>query len=209
MSIEDPQNLLSVTNRADFRKWLAKNHRHASECWVSVKRGIPKDHDHFWYVDAVEEAMCFGWIDSTYKVIVPGKPAVQRFVPRKAGSVWSELNKARCIRMEHLGRMTTAGKSKLPNMDPNCFKIDQRIKRALKRRPGAWQYFCSCPPLYQRVRIDTIQIKSNQPKLFRSRMTKFANACRDHKMIGHWDDNGRLKNIYVSIWPNNNEKAHQ
>lgn len=201
MSIQNPQNLLKVTNREAFRHWLAENGDQASECWVNVKRGIPKGNGHFWYVDAVEEAMCFGWIDSTYKVIVPGQPAMQRFVPRKSGSAWSELNKARCIRMAYLGRMTSAGRSKLPNMDPKNFTIDKRIKRALKRRPGAWEYFCNCPPLYQRVRVDTIQIKSNDPKLFRSRMTKFANACRDHKMIGHWNDGGRLNNIYVTVWP--------
>lgn len=201
MSIQNPQNVLKVTNRDGFRQWLSENYKRANECWVNVKRGTPKNDGHFWYVDAVEEAMCFGWIDSTYKVIIPGKPAAQRFVPRKPGSRWSELNRARCIRMEHVGRMTAAGKAKLPDMDPNDFQIDSRIKRALKRRTGAWEYFCSCPPLYQRVRIDTIQIKSNHPKLFRSRMTKFANACRDHKMIGHWNDNSRLSDIYVSIWP--------
>lgn len=201
MSIQEPKNILNITSRDAFRQWLTKNYNQADECWVSVKRGASEKKGYFWYVDAVEEAMCFGWIDSTYKVIIPGKPALQRFVPRRSGSIWSELNKARYIRMEKLGRMTKAGKAKLPDMDPDSFKIDRRIKRALKRRLGAWEYFCACPPLYQRVRIDTIQIKSRQSKLFRSRMTKFANACRDHKMIGQWNDNGRLSNIYVSVWP--------
>lgn len=193
MSIKVPVNhLITITDRNAFRNWLKTHYQSETECWVDVKRGIPKDNQHFWYVDAVEEAMCFGWIDSTYKIIVKGKPASQRFVPRKPNSVWSELNKARCRRMEKLGRMTEAGKRLLPDMDPSHFKIDPRIRRALKRRPGAWEFFRSCPPLYQRVRIDTIQIKAHQPKLFRSRMTKFANACRDHQMIGSWNDGGRL-----------------
>ncbi|CAH1855850.1 YdeI/OmpD-associated family protein [Convivina intestini] len=201
MSIQDPQNILQVKNRNEFRKWLIKNYNLAPECWINVKRGIPKNDYSFWYVDAVEEAMCFGWIDSTYKVIITGEAAWQRFVPRTSGSSWSELNKARCIRMEKEKRMTIAGKIALPDMNPNNFKIDKRIKQALKRRPGAWDYFCACPPLYQRVRVDTIQIKANNPELFRKRMTKFANACRDHKMIGQWNDGGRLNKIYVNIWP--------
>ncbi|MFT8400467.1 MAG: YdeI/OmpD-associated family protein [Lentilactobacillus diolivorans] len=188
----NPINKLTVINQAAFRKWLVTHHNTEPECWVNVKRGIPTDNHHFWYIDAVEEAMCFGWIDSTYKVIEPGKPAAQRFVPRRPGSTWSELNKARCRRMEKLGLMTDAGRKVLPDMTITDFKIDSRIKRALKRRPGAWDFFLGCPLLYQRVRIDTIQIKKNQPKLFRSRMTKFANACRDHKMIGQWNDGGRL-----------------
>ncbi|NVY95912.1 YdeI/OmpD-associated family protein [Lactobacillus sp. DCY120] len=200
MSIQDPQNLLNVTSRNEFRKWLTENYTQTQECWVMVKRGIPQTDTNFWYIDAVEEAMCFGWIDSTYKVIIPSKPAFQRFVPRKQGSIWSELNKARCIRMEKQGRMTAAGKARLPDMNPNSFRMDKRIKRALKRRPGAREYFCECPPLYQRVRIDTIQIKANNAKLFRKRMTKFANACRDHKMIGQWSDGGRLNDIYINVW---------
>jgi hypothetical protein len=185
-------NHLTVTNRQQFRKWLATHYQDATECWVDVKRGVPKPDGTFWYVDAVEEAMCFGWIDSTYKKLAPDQPASQRFVPRQTGSIWSELNKERCRRMIHLGRMTPAGYAMLPNMDPNSFKIDASIVRALKRRPGAWAYFQSCPALYQRVRCDTIQIKRNQPKLFRQRLTKFANACQAHRMIGQWNDGGRL-----------------
>lgn len=128
MSIQDPKNLLSITSRNEFREWLTENYAQAQECWVMVKRGIPQTDTNFWYIDAVEEAMCFGWIDSTYKVIIPGKPALQRFVPRKQRSIWSELNKARCTRMEAKGQMTTAGKAKLPDMNPNNFKIDKRIK---------------------------------------------------------------------------------
>ncbi|MDM8214466.1 YdeI/OmpD-associated family protein [Enterococcus hirae] len=192
MSVTNPTNHLKAKNREEFRHWLALHYHTASECWVDVKRGIPTGNEHFWYADAVEEALCFGWIDSTYKRIEKGKPASQRFVPRKPDSAWSELNKARCLRMEKLGRMTPAGRKLLPDMDPSHFKIDPRIKKALKSRPGAWDFFCACPPLYQRVRVDTIQIKKNQPKLFRSRLTKFVNACRDHKMIGLWNDGGRL-----------------
>ena len=54
-------NLLSARNREDLRKWLAENHDTQKECWVAVKRGRPVDDGTFWYVDAVEEAMCFGW----------------------------------------------------------------------------------------------------------------------------------------------------
>ena len=185
-------NHLTVANRHQFRSWLTAHYQDASECWVYVKRGVPKQDDMFWYVDAVEEAMCFGWIDSTYKKLAPDQPASQRFVPRKVGSAWSELNKERCRRMIHLGKMTAAGYAVLPDMNPRHFKFDPRIIRALKRRPGAWQYFQSCPPLYQRVRCDTIQIKSHQPKLFRQRLTKFANACQAQQMIGQWRDGGRL-----------------
>ena len=60
-----------------------------------MKRGRPVDEDTFWYIDFVEEAMCFGWIDSTTKKMDNGVTA-QRLAPRRKGSLWSEFNKDRC-----------------------------------------------------------------------------------------------------------------
>jgi len=98
----EPINLLSVINRDELRVWLEKYHKTEKECWVIVKRGRPKDNGTFWYIDAVEEAMCFGWIDSTTKTLDNGITA-QKLAPRRKRGLWSELNKERCRRMEKLG----------------------------------------------------------------------------------------------------------
>ena len=58
-------NLLDVKSRTELREWLMQNHKTEKECWVVVKRGRPADNNTFWYIDAVEEALCFGWIDSS------------------------------------------------------------------------------------------------------------------------------------------------
>ena len=84
-------NILQIDNRKDFREWLALHADSESECWVELKRGKPVEDDKFYYLDAVEEALCFGWIDSTHKLIA-GK-RMQRFTPRKKNSPWTELNK--------------------------------------------------------------------------------------------------------------------
>lgn len=76
-------NLLNVKSRNELREWLMQNHDKEPECWVVVKRGRPVDDGMFWYIDAVEEAMCFGWIDSTTKKLADGVTA-QRLCPRKA-----------------------------------------------------------------------------------------------------------------------------
>lgn len=99
------KNLLPAKNRDELRQWLLENYDKESECWVMVKRGRPVDNGTLWYIDAVEEAMCFGWIDSTTKKMDNGITA-QRLAPRRKGSLWSELNKERCRRMERLERMT-------------------------------------------------------------------------------------------------------
>ena len=61
------KKILEIKNRQDFRRWLERNAETESECWIAVKRGKPVDETVFYYIDAVEEALCFGWIDSTTK----------------------------------------------------------------------------------------------------------------------------------------------
>lgn len=151
------KNLLEAKNRDELRQWLKKNHATELECWVTVKRGRPKEDETFWYVDAVEEALCFGWIDSTTKKL-SDNCTIQRLTPRQKNSAWSELNKERCRRMERMGRMTDAGRDCCPDMSGAGFVIDTEILAALKSDPEVWANFQSFPPLYRRVRIDTIQI---------------------------------------------------
>ena len=142
-------NLLDAKNRRELREWLINNHDKEKECWVIVKRGRPVDENTFWYIDSVEEAMCFGWIDSTTKKMDNGVTA-QRLTPRRKGSLWSELNKERCRRMERLGLMTDAGRAVLPDMSPKGFVIDKDIEKALKADAEVWNNFQKYPPLYQR-----------------------------------------------------------
>lgn len=184
-------NLLDIKSRAELREWLIQNHKTEKECWVVVKRGRPTDDNTFWYIDAVEEALCFGWIDSTTKKIANDVTA-QKLCPRKPRSNWSELNKERCRRMERLGLMTDAGRAVLPDMSPNGFIIDKNILQRLQSDPVVWNNFCQFPDLYRRIRIDTIQIKKNQPELFESRLNKFIENTRKGLLYGEWNDNRRL-----------------
>jgi len=185
------KNLLDAKSRQELREWLIRNYKTETECWVIVKRGRPKNDSTFWYIDAVEEAMCFGWIDSTTKKVSDGMTA-QKLSPRKPKSLWSELNKERCRRMERLGLMTDAGRAVLPDMSDDGFVIDSDILKALKSDPVVWENFNKFPILYQKVRIDTIQIKKKQPELFASRLEKFITNTRAGIMFGEWNDNGRL-----------------
>jgi len=105
--------LLEYTNRAQLRKWLETNHATAKECWVTCFRTkIPRT-DSIPYLEVVEEALCFGWIDSTQKRLPDGRMA-QRLSPRRKGSHWTELNRQRCANLEQRGLMTAAGLAALP-----------------------------------------------------------------------------------------------
>ena len=188
-----PINILKAKNREELRLWLENNYETQKECWVIVKRGRPQNDDTFWYIDAVEEALCFGWIDSTVKKLDNGI-TIQRLSPRKKGSIWSELNKERCRRMEKLEKMTQAGKKVLPDMSEKGFNIDIDILEELKKDEIVWANFHKFPSLYQRVRIDTIQIKKKNPQLFQKRLEKLIENTKKGIMYGEWNDNGRLLN---------------
>lgn len=69
--------------------------------------------------------------------------------------------------MERLGLMTDAGRAVLPDMSPEGFTIDKDILQKLQSDPMVWNNFCQLPDLYKRIKIDTIQIKRNQPELFK------------------------------------------
>ncbi len=181
-------NILHISNRAEFRVWLKEDSEKEKECWVFVKRGKPTNDDAFWYLDAVEEALCFGWIDSTIRMI--DEVPMQRFSPRRKNSPWTELNKERVRRLEKMGLMTDAGRAVLPNMD---FQIDDDILVALQSDEVVWQNFQALPTLYVRVRIDNIQnIRKRAPEAYQRRLQKFIDNTRNGILYGEWHDNGRL-----------------
>ena len=123
---------LHTTSREQWREWLTENHSTKREIWISTT----KSPDGLQYLDAVEEALCFGWIDSTIKA---GEGVMwRRFSPRRKRSPWTELNKERCRRLERLGLMTDAGRAVLPDMD---FQIDDDVLAALQSDKTVWQNF--------------------------------------------------------------------
>lgn len=182
-------HLISVKSREDLRTWLQNHCKTEKSCWVLV-RMKPKS-DTLLYLDAVEEALCFGWIDGVKKKISETELA-QRLSPRSKKSSWTELNKERVRRLEKLGLMTDEGRKVLPEMDYDSFRIDPVIEHRLREEKQVYENFLSFPDLYKRVRIDTIQSNKKQPELFKSRLEKFISNTRENKMYGQWNDHGRL-----------------
>lgn len=105
-------NLLELRERAELREWLVLNHATVRECWVVTYRKNRPEWPALLYLDVVEEALCFGWIDSTSKKLPDGR-LVQRLSPRRRGSHWTDLNKERCRDLEQRRLMTQAGRDAL------------------------------------------------------------------------------------------------
>jgi uncharacterized protein YdeI (YjbR/CyaY-like superfamily) len=101
-----------VTTGAEFRKWLARNHSTKREIWlIQYKKAIQKPSIN--YMAAVEEAICFGWIDGFEKRMDSERYAT-RFTPRRPRSNWTETNKERARKLIAQGKMTEAGRTALP-----------------------------------------------------------------------------------------------
>ncbi|HEY5903728.1 MAG TPA: hypothetical protein VIU39_14345 [Anaerolineales bacterium] len=103
---------LYVTDRKQFRRWFEQNHASKREIWLvqykkaSGKPSLP-------YLEAVEEAICFGWIDGFEKSMDAERYAL-RFTPRRPRSNWTETNRQRARSLIAAGRMTAAGLAALP-----------------------------------------------------------------------------------------------
>jgi uncharacterized protein YdeI (YjbR/CyaY-like superfamily) len=145
---------LYVEDRSKWRAWLEANSEQAPEVWlVYFKKdtGRPR----VAYGDAVEEAICFGWIDSKIRKLDEARFA-QLFTPRKPKSHWSPSNIARARRMIQEGKMTAAG---LKVFDPHNqtpalpTKLPGQLEGQFRKHTTAWENFRRFPPAYQRMTI--------------------------------------------------------
>lgn len=137
-------NLLDFTDRNELRNWLKVNHNKAKQCWVVTSRSKQPTYKCIPYIEVVEEALCFGWIDSTIKKLPDGRLA-QRLSPRRKRSHWTKLNKERCMNLEDRGLMTDAGRQAFEKaysykIVPKGTLMEKRIMKHNKElRPGLYK----------------------------------------------------------------------
>jgi len=153
-------------NRDEWRKWLEKNHNREKEIWlIHYKKNSGKSN--VTHEEAVEEAICFGWIDGKLKRIDPEK-FILRYSPRKANSVWSKINKERAEKMKKLGKMTNAGLIKIEEAKKigswnNAYTNKKReripidLKKALMEDKRAWDNFQNFANSYRNMYVGWIK----------------------------------------------------
>ena len=183
----DMTNILEIKTRAQLREWLDANHGTSPHVWIPV---LSKDPEELSYLAVVEEAICFGWIDSTKKRA--DNIMYQRISPRRKSGNWTELNKERARRLIRLNLMTPQGMSVLPNMVEENFVIRQDVLDAIQADNETLANFQKLPPLYVRVRVDNIQSYPQGDKTYERRLQRFLDKTKVGKLFGDWNDNGRL-----------------
>lgn len=179
----DITETLYMVSRQEWRTWLKKNHREKAEIWlVSYKKhteqpSIP-------YNDAVEEALCFGWIDSIHKRLDDDR-TVQRFSPRKTGSTYSQTNKERLARLIKLGKVIPSVLDSLGDVSPERYKIPDDILSALKSNEEAWKFFQSTSPSYQRIRAAYVDSSRKRGAEFDRRLNHLVEMSAMGKQFGY------------------------
>ena len=159
-------NTLDARTLEQWREWLAKHHDSESHVWLIFHKSHT-GRASIAYNDAVDEALCFGWIDSLIKRLDDARYA-RKFTPRKADSKWSTTNRKRYAQLRASGRLRAAGLKRPPTSRsydrPRRWpsKVPQYIRRALRSRPAAWNYFERLAPSHRRMYIAWIDSAKRQ-----------------------------------------------
>ena len=176
------EKTIYVTDRNAWRTWLEENYDKEKEVWLifpkkaSGKPRIP-------YNDAVEEALCFGWIDSRVKRIDENSYA-QRFTPRNPKSTYSQANIERLRELVRLGKVLPAVQATLGDVLTEEFVLPEDILEEIKTNKQAWENFQKFSPEYKRIRVAFIEGARNRPAEFHKRLRYFIEMTEKNKQFG-------------------------
>ena len=131
----------------------------------------------------MEEALCYGWIDSILKRVDEDRTA-QRFSPRRPKSFLSETNKERVRRLIKAKRMTRLGLSKIQAQFGEEFIFAQDIVAELRRDPVTWKHYQGFSESYQRIRVGWIDASRHRPESFQQRLRYFLKMTAQNKKFG-------------------------
>lgn len=166
-----------------WRRWLRQHHKTKKEIWlVYYRQGSGKAR--IAYNDAVEEALCFGWIDSIVRKLDDRRFA-QRFSPRKPKTPYSQANIERLRRLKAQGKVEADVLKSLGTALTARQRVAPDILRALKANKKAWKYFNGFTASYRRIRVAFIEGARNRPAEFRKRLNYFIRMTENGRQFGY------------------------
>lgn len=171
-----------VKTRAEWRSWLKQNYKTGKEIWLvfqnksSGKTGIS-------YEEAVEEALCFGWIDSIVKKIEKHSH-VQRFTPRNPKSSYSQLNKERLKRLLRKKKVIASVSKTLGDLENEKFVFPMDIIEEIMKNKKAWKNYQKFSEAYKRIRIAFIDGSRVRSDVFKQRLNYFIRMTEKNKQYG-------------------------
>jgi uncharacterized protein YdeI (YjbR/CyaY-like superfamily) len=175
---------------SEFRKWLKKNHVIATELWIGFYK-IDSKIKSITYPEAVDQALCFGWIDGIKKK-VDQISYTHRFTPRKSNSNWSSTNIKRIGELSKLGRMHPSGikifnqrdkkKIKQYSIERKTLTLDKSYIQIFKTHINAWNYFQSQSPSYQKLAAFWVMSAKKEETRLRRLNTLIEDSANNRKL---------------------------
>ena len=169
-------------DRSEWRHWLEENFKTAEEITVafpskdSVNRGVT-------YNDAVEEALCFGWIDSVTGKL-EGYSFTKRFTPRRKGSPYSRPNIERLIWLDSNDMIHPDVRSQVVDLINAEFVFPDDIIAEIRKNDEAWRNYQNFTEPYKRIRVAYIDAARKRPEEFRKRLDNFISMTGKNRIIG-------------------------
>ena len=179
-------------SRQEWRNWLQLNHQESDGIWLIYFKKHTK-RESLSYNDAVEEALCFGWIDSVVKSI-DNETYKQKYTPRRKNSIWSNVNKARVEKMINEGKMTNFGLAKVEEAKKNGEwekaygtrvkpELPEDLKAELQNNELAWQNFNKFAASYQTNYIYWLNA-AKRPETREKRLKQIVNLASENRKPG-------------------------
>ena len=175
------KNIVFSATREQWRAWLSDHFETEDEAWFvfptvgSGEKGVS-------YNDAVEEALCFGWIDGRAGTL-DKTHQLRRFTPRRAGSSYSQPNIERLIWLDSKGMIHPKVRACVEKIISAPFVFPDDIIEAIKEDADAWRNYRSFTEPYKRIRVAYIDAARKRPEEFRRRLENFIKKTREGKLI--------------------------
>src|SRR4030065_2195844 len=173
---------LYVKTRSECRNWLKKNYKSEKEIWL-VFQNKSSDKTGITYEEAVEEALCFGWIDSIVKKLEKDSH-VQRFTPRNPKSSYSQLNKERLKQTLRKKKVIASVRKTLGDLENEKFVFPMDIIEEIRNNKEAWKNYQKFSEAYKRIRLAFIDDSRIRPDIFKVRLNYFIKMSAQNKQYG-------------------------
>ena len=175
------KNIVFSATREQWRAWLSDHFETECEAWFvfptvgSGEKGVS-------YNDAVEEALCFGWIDGRAGTLDEDHQ-LRRFTPRRKGSGYSRPNIERLIWLDSQGMIHPKIRGSVEEIITAPFVFPEDITEAIRRDPDAWKHYRDFTEPYKRIRVAYIDAARKRPAEFKKRLDNFIKKTREGKLI--------------------------
>ncbi len=175
------EDIINIKTRAEWRNWLENNFNTKQEIWLVYAKKSTGEH-RIRYNDAVEEALCFDWIDSINKTLDEDHTK-QRFTPRKTKSNYSQPNIERLKWLAENNLIHSSFLEKLQEIISQEFIFPKDILDEIKRDNAAWNNYIKFSDSYKRIRVAYIDSARKRPEEFTKRLTNFIQKTCENKLI--------------------------